>query len=127
LAAQLAAQKLKGNVKSLEKEYSSMLSAANAGNWKKYYDHALVFHQSIIEASDNLMLLNTWHSVVLENRYKLTVYRRTQKELVQVANEHGPIIKALEKGDGQTAGRLLKQLIESYSFAHIEPHKSTIS
>lgn len=122
LAAQLAAPKLKGNVKVIEKEYSSMISAAKSGSWKKYYDHALIFHRSIIEATENQMLLSIWHSVALENRYKLAIYRRTQKELAQTASEHGPILKALERGDGQTAGRLLRKLIESFSFAHIEAH-----
>lgn len=121
LAAQLAAPKLKNNAKELELEYAAMIAAAKSGNWDKYYNHAMNFHKFIVQASDNQVLFVTWQSVVYESKYKLTVLSRTKMELQRIATAHGPVLEALKNGDGRTAGRFLRQLIQSFHFSHAEP------
>jgi DNA-binding GntR family transcriptional regulator len=112
LAAELAAPKLAGNVDALKKEVTAFMTAAEKRDMKSYSEHDMEFHRRIIEAAGNEVLGAMWDSVVLESRFRITLQHRIgEKELVNLAKAHVPIMDALEQGDGVKAGRLVRELI----------------
>jgi DNA-binding GntR family transcriptional regulator len=103
LAARLAAPKLKDNTKVLEVELAALTKGAKAANRATYADHSLAFHRAIVEASGNRTLLAVWQSVLLESRFRFTISRMTDAELL-----------------ARVAGKLLREHIEQFNSAAIE-------
>jgi DNA-binding GntR family transcriptional regulator len=117
LAAILAAPKLKNNTKALESELAALTKGAKAADRALYADHVMAFHRTIIEASDNQVLLSVWQSVLLESRIRVTVSRMTDSQLLSNARDRIKILDALKKGQGRTAGKLLRQHAEQFHSA----------
>lgn len=113
LAAQLAAPRLKKNVKPLETEVNAMLAAANLQDRDGLAEHNRAFHRLIVEASENTVLLHLWDLLDFETRTRITV-AQPSVNLVEVAQLHQPIVDALDRGDGATAGQLLREHAESF-------------
>jgi len=65
------------------------------------------FHRVIVQAAGNAVLLRLWDSLRFEVR--TLEYRCCQQlDLRGFAEDHFRIVTALERGQGRTAGRLLK-------------------
>jgi DNA-binding GntR family transcriptional regulator len=115
-AAEVAAPILKGNVEKLRLCLDELKAVALAGDQDGYAHHNLNFHRQIIQASDNKILLQTWDSLGFEIRVRISLARQVP-DLVPRAASHDPILEALNKGDGPTAGRLLREHAESFMSA----------
>jgi len=113
LAAQLAAPRLKGNVKALEREMAGIVKSARANDVKSYVEHNTAFHRKIIESADNAILLRAWDGLVMETRSRITLLH-LKSDLTKTAREHEPILEALRDGDGAKAGRLLRAHIDAF-------------
>ena len=74
----------------------------------------MAFHRLIVEASGNELLLSLWEAVVLESRFRKTLSKIGEEQLVDFGQAHLPVLKELAAGDGKSAGKLLKGLICKY-------------
>jgi DNA-binding GntR family transcriptional regulator len=79
-----------------------------------YAEHNMNFHRLIVEASDNRVLLRVWDSLMLEVRTRIGLSQR-DIDMKLAAETHVPIVEAFERGDGETAGRLLQEHAEMFS------------
>jgi DNA-binding GntR family transcriptional regulator len=83
--------------------------AEAAGDSDAYYRENETFHQILYEASGNGFL----QSQALQLQKRLQPFRRLQLRvrgrIRQSLDEHRQILKAVEDGDGETAGLLLRQ------------------
>ncbi|WP_373652306.1 GntR family transcriptional regulator [Schlesneria sp. DSM 10557] len=113
LAAELAAPRLAGNVSSLRTSLALIHDAARTGDIEAYARHNIEFHRTIVLASDNQVLIQSWERLAFEARVRLHLHRRHEPSLVDRAREHDGPVDALERGDGVTAGRLLREHAES--------------
>jgi DNA-binding GntR family transcriptional regulator len=114
LAAELAATKFKGNAKALENEARQFMAAAKKKDFAQYSLHDMAFHRLIVEASGNEQLLSIWESVVLESRFRKTLSKIGEEQLLEFGQAHLPVMERLAEGDGKGAGKVLKGLICKY-------------
>lgn len=114
LAAELAAPRLKGDVKELENEARKFMNAAKKKDFAAYSEHDIAFHRLIVEASGNELLQSVWESIVLELRFRKTLDKIGETRLVEFGSAHLPVLDCLKAGDGKAAGKALKGLICKY-------------
>jgi len=107
-AAQRAARVFKRNAKSLYHFLEQMKKTASEGDVKGYLNYDLPLHRAIVAAAGNEHLLRAWDSLGFEIRAYLFL-TRDNRDLPKMAEEHLPIVKALESGDGRKAGALLRR------------------
>jgi DNA-binding GntR family transcriptional regulator len=113
LAARLAAPHFKGSVVTLRNEAAAIRTAARKKDLEAYTLHDVNFHRLIVAGASNRILLRTWDSLAFEVRIQL--WLSTGKfDLVGAQEAHWRIIDALEKGEGQRAGKLLQEHISAF-------------
>jgi DNA-binding GntR family transcriptional regulator len=113
LAARLAAPHFKGSVVTLHDEAAAIRTAARKKDIGAYTLHDVNFHRLIVAGASNRILLRTWDSLAFEVRIQL--WLSTGKfDLVGAQEAHWRIIDALEKGEGQRAGKLLREHISAF-------------
>jgi len=110
LAGQQAAKSLKGRVGELRKEAEAIRKAATQKNIGLYAKHDHNFHRMIVEAAQNRILLRTWNSLAFEVRTQIRL-TKGKVNLSQAQETHWEILRALELGNGISAGRLLHKHI----------------
>jgi len=113
VAAEGAGLALMGNVAPLRASLVELHAAARSGDRDGYVRHDIDFHRGIVEASGNRILLQTWESLGFETRVRITL-ARNDLDLPRLAAVHDPILDALERGDGPSAGLLLREHAESF-------------
>ncbi len=107
LAGKVAAGLLQGDLQPFEKAAQDVLGAAKRNDIRGYTRHDIRFHRLIVAASDNRILLRTWDSLALEVHVQIRLLR-DKIDLVAAQQDHWRILEALRKGNGATAGRLLR-------------------
>lgn len=113
LAARLAAPHFKGSVVTLRDEAAAIRTAARKKDIGAYTLHDVNFHRLIVAGASNRILLRTWDSLAFEVRIQL--WLSTGKfDLVGAQVVHWRIIDALEKGQAQRAGKLLREHISAF-------------
>jgi DNA-binding GntR family transcriptional regulator len=113
MAGQLAAPHFKGSVGDLKKTAAAIRSAARKKDIEAYARHDIQFHRAIVEGTSNRILTRTWDSLAFEVRIQLRL-SKGQVDLMAVQEAHWGIINALEQGNGQQAGELLRKHIVSF-------------
>jgi DNA-binding GntR family transcriptional regulator len=113
-AARWAAASLQRESAPLRAALEAIRSAAALRDVDAYAQHNMNFHRLIVEASGNRVLLRVWDSLMLEVRTKIGLSRR-DADMTGAAETHAPIVDAFERGDGETAGRLLQEHAERFS------------
>ena len=111
LGCELAAVKLKDNCAELRQEADKFMSAARKKDFATYSAHDTAFHRLIMQAADNQLLLSIWESVVLESRFLRILAKIGGENLVEFGDAHLVVLDALEKGDGKTASKTMRNLI----------------
>lgn len=111
-AARLAAPSLRGKTAALGAAYEAIVRAARDGDLDSYSRHNHEFHRLIVKAAGNEVLLRTWDGLMLESRTRIGL-GTFEYDLARVAETHGPIVAALDEGDGVRAGDLLLEHAES--------------
>jgi DNA-binding GntR family transcriptional regulator len=119
-AAQWAAGVLQGNVEPLRCELEAIRQAAAHCDLDGYAQHNMAFHRTIVEASGNRVLLRVWDSLMLEVRTRIGL-ARLAIDLTLAAESHGPIVEAFDRGDAETAGRLLREHAETFCQGEASP------
>ena len=109
LAAQSAAVVFKSQTKSLRKIVDKLTILSKNGQWQHYTRYNYLLHRSIVAASGNSLLLQVWESLHFEFRTRLFFVERTVPDIARLVKEHYDIIDALDSGNGQRAGRLLRE------------------
>jgi len=112
LAAQLAISQIGANLEPLIAEVKAMAAAGRLHDLDRFAEHDAAFHRLIVEASGNSVLLQVWDSLASEARTRINLLRATVS-LEELAQLHQPIIDALVRGDGKTAGQLLREHFEA--------------
>lgn len=68
LAGRLAAPRMKADTKELEKLATEIQDAAKRKHISDYVRHDVAFHRSIVEATENMVLLRSWDALGFEVR-----------------------------------------------------------
>ncbi len=113
-AAQWGATTMSRNMAPLRAELEAIREAAAHQDLDAYARHNMAFHRLIVEAAGNSVLLRVWDSLMLEVRTRIGL-SRLDIDLGYAAESHVPIVDALERGDGQAAGRLLREHAEMFT------------
>jgi DNA-binding GntR family transcriptional regulator len=113
LAAKLAAPRLAGHCARLDAEIDAMRRAARDGDLRAFVRHDVAFHRAFVEASANLTLVGVWESLHVDLRTRFTLIQRLG-DLAEVAESHVPIMEALDTGDAERAGRVVREHIEGF-------------
>jgi DNA-binding GntR family transcriptional regulator len=113
LAGRLAAPHFKGSVADLRHEADAIRAAARRKDIGTYAVHDVNFHRLIVAGASNRILLRTWDSLAFEVRIQLRLSKGSF-DLVAAQEAHWRIIDALEKGEGQRAGKLLHEHISAF-------------
>jgi DNA-binding GntR family transcriptional regulator len=113
VAARAAATRLAGNIEALEAEFAAMQREAESGNLVQEVRHDVAFHRLIVEASGNRVLQDVWKSLHIEARTLISVIA-LEVEPDTLAAMHRPILDALVEGDGEKAGKLIREHVEYF-------------
>jgi serine phosphatase RsbU (regulator of sigma subunit) len=112
VAARSAARALKGNTMALQRELDGMRTAFRNLDLNAFVQHDVAFHRTILEASQNEVLLRVWNSLAVDLRIR-GVIGKVSRDLPEVVESHQPIIEALHRGRGREAGVLLRNHVET--------------
>ena len=83
------------------------------GDLRRFATHDVGFHRLIVEASANRTLMELWEALHVDLRTKYTLVQRLE-DLAEVAESHVPVMEALDAGDGELAGRRVREHIEGF-------------
>jgi DNA-binding GntR family transcriptional regulator len=111
-AARHAAPQLKEKLDSLRAEVKAMSDAFEKGNFLAVARHNVNFHRTIVHASGNQVLIDVWESLAFEVKSRICAQRAAHAVMLNGITTCWPIIDAFERGDGELAGRLLRQQTE---------------
>ncbi|HTF54286.1 MAG TPA: GntR family transcriptional regulator [Pseudonocardia sp.] len=97
----------------LEGEIEAMRSAVHRDDLHAQLKHDARFHELIVEASGNSLLLEVWRSLHAEVRALIT-FARLHSSLMAIADAHQPILEALRLRDPNLAGKEMREHIEHF-------------
>jgi len=100
-------------LKALESEIEEMRTCARAGDVHQQLSHDARFHELIVEAAGNRVLLEAWRSLRIEARTLISVIK-SDSDLLEIAETHTLIVEALRSGDPVRAGKEMRQHIELF-------------
>jgi DNA-binding GntR family transcriptional regulator len=93
----------------LERDVKLMQQAAREQDHDAYMDSAVNFHRHIVQMSGNELFLRAWEHMAWDILARIAVQRIG---LIGVfARERKAVIAALRAGDGESAGRGLREII----------------
>lgn len=97
----------------------TMAAAAAAGDGEALTDADEAFHKDLIALSDHDLLEASWNSLYLRIHQIMALRNTTQPNLADIADNHPPIVRALEAGDADEAVRLISE--HTRSLANFDP------
>lgn len=106
----------------LQLELDAMRRCAQAGELHEQLAHDARFHELIVEAAHNSVLLDAWRGLRIEARTLVSVIK-SDADLVSIAETHQVILDAVRAEDPAALGRELRGHIEMFAarlFAHAE-------
>lgn len=114
LAGQLAAS-LAGDetFRLLEAEMQNMHNAAKANDQHGLLVHDARFHEIIVEAAGNSVLLDSWSGLRIE-AFTLVSVIKSQLDLAAIAEAHQPIVDSLRQRDADLTGKVMRDHIERF-------------
>ena len=101
-------------------ELEAMRRAAEAGKVHEQLVHDARFHEIIVEASGNQVLLEVWRSLRVEARTLVSVIK-ADSNLRMIAEMHRPILGALQSRDPDLAGKEMRAHIEFFGSFVVTP------
>lgn len=101
-------------------ELEAMRRAAEAGKVHEQLVHDARFHEIIVEASGNQVLLEVWRSLRVEARTLVSVIK-ADSNLRMIAEMHRPILSALQSRDPDLAGKEMRAHIEFFGSFVVTP------
>lgn len=113
IGGRAAASGFKGNTEPLRYELDAMRTALRQGDLDACAEHDVRFHRSILQRSQNDVLLRVWDTLTFDLRIRAAIGKVTPN-LPEVVESHQPIVDALHRGQGNEAGLLLRNHVETY-------------
>jgi DNA-binding GntR family transcriptional regulator len=108
-AARLAVPCAESDLVQLESDLKLMQRANREHDKDAFMDHVVNFHRHIVQMSRNSLYLRAWEHMAWDIRARIAVQRIG---LIGLFNdERRDIVGALRAGDGEKAGRLLRQIL----------------
>ncbi|MEM6479332.1 MAG: GntR family transcriptional regulator [Pseudomonadota bacterium] len=115
LAGTLAASSAQKHLDELEVCVDRMTKAFEAKDARTMAKWDVKFHRTIIEASGNSILIETWNSLMIEARTFVTLSNLiTHKSDIDLAGRHYPIVDAIRAGDHAACGAAMRQHVEEF-------------
>lgn len=115
LAGQLAVSNSDQYLDELEVAIDRMTRAFAEGDVRKLAHWDVKFHRTILEASGNQILIQTWNSLMIEARTFVTLNNLfTRAPEIDLAARHAPIIDALRAGDPMWCGQVMRRHVEEF-------------
>jgi DNA-binding GntR family transcriptional regulator len=108
IAGTAAAQSMRADIPYLRDELEQMRKAVKNAEIVALCFHSTRFHRHIVESAGNDALTRAWNALGIEI-LTLVGAANDERGLGASADEHEPIISALAAGDGDLAGRLLRE------------------
>jgi DNA-binding GntR family transcriptional regulator len=105
----------------LADELQAMRRAAEAGEVHEQLVHDARFHEIIVEASGNQVLLEVWRSLRVEASTLVSVLK-ADSNLRMIAEMHRPVLSALQLRDPDLAGKEMRAHIEFFG-SFVTPHE----
>jgi DNA-binding GntR family transcriptional regulator len=124
LAARLAAGSLAGRGDVLAAEIDGMRAAAADEDLHRFVRHDVAFHRAFVDASANQTLIQLWESLHVDLRTRVTLIQSVENF---VAESHVPIMEALDAGDAERAGTIVREHIEGFGRSFVERSAATAS
>lgn len=97
----------------LAEELAGMRRAAESDDLHALLIHDTRFHEIIVEASGNQVLLDVWRSLRVEARTLVSVLR-SHSDLHAIAELHRPVLQAVRFRDPDLAGKEMRAHIEFF-------------
>jgi DNA-binding GntR family transcriptional regulator len=97
----------------LHARYEAMREAASAGDMRRVTSEDQKFHTTLIALSDHAMLLSMWNLVRNRVRQVMALRNQQNRDVVQVADNHAPIIEAIIARDARLATELIYKHVAS--------------
>ena len=114
LAGRAAAVRMsEEQLSALADELAGMRQAADAQDLQAQLLHDVRFHEIIVEASGNQVLVDVWRSLRVEARTLISVIR-ADSDLRMIAEMHRPVLRALQSRDPELAGKEMRAHIEFF-------------
>lgn len=115
LAGQLAVVRIKPHLGELERAVERMTRAFEGGDARKMAHWDVHFHRTILEATGNQILIETWNSLMIEARTFVTLSNlMAHKPDLDLAGWHDTIIHALREGDPIACGAEMRKHVEEF-------------
>ena len=115
LAGQLAVARAADYLDDLERAIDRKTKAFSAGDVRTLAHWDVVFHRTILEASGNQILIETWKSLMIEARTFVTLNNLISRAPeIDLAGRHYPIIEALREGDAVRCGKVMRLHVEEF-------------
>jgi DNA-binding GntR family transcriptional regulator len=92
-----------GDISSLHDLYEQLLAAAKTNSWSEVNTLDRRFHDEIIQLSGHSLLATTWSNVAMRVQQVMSLLNLHNRDITQVAQNHVPIIEAIEARDLDTA------------------------
>jgi DNA-binding GntR family transcriptional regulator len=94
-------------------ELAGMRRAADTGDLHALMVHDTRFHEIIVEASGNQVLIDVWRSLRVEAR-SLVSALKSHSDLHSIAELHRPVLQAVRYRDPELAGKEMRAHIEFF-------------
>jgi len=114
-AARMAVDALKAHIPALRAEQREMQEAIERKDFDEFAKRAGNFHRMIVYACGNSVLVQSWEALAFDVKIRMLSHKFAYSALLQGVRGYLPIIDAFERGDGMTAGRLLRENGEGIS------------
>ncbi|MEL6167851.1 MAG: GntR family transcriptional regulator [Pseudomonadota bacterium] len=115
LAGQLAVANAADYLGELETAIGHMTRAFSAGDVRTLAHWDVRFHRTILTASGNQILIETWNSLMIEARTFVTLNNLiSSAPEIDLAGRHYPIIEALRAGDPIKCGQVMRRHVEEF-------------
>lgn len=98
----------------LSDELDAMHRAAEAGQVHEQLAHDARFHEIIVEAANNRVLLDVWRSLRV-HALNLISLIKADSNLRMIAEMHRPVLATLEMRDPELAGKVMRAHIEFFA------------
>lgn len=111
-AARMAVAHVRERIADLRAEIKGMLDALEKREIDEFAWHYVNFHRIIVHASGNRVLIETWDSLAFEEKSRICARKAAHSNILQGVRFHESIVDAFEQGDGERAGKLLREHTE---------------
>ncbi|MEM8630659.1 MAG: GntR family transcriptional regulator [Pseudomonadota bacterium] len=115
LAGQLAVERAPEYLDQLNTAIKRMAKAFASRDVRTLAYWDVSFHRTILEASGNQILIETWNSLMIEARTFVTLSNLISRSPeIDLAGRHYPIVEALEEGDPIKCGKVMRRHVEEF-------------